>query len=265
MYKQTEEKYKKIMLGFGKGSIYNFGCYLVSLVNGLEKKGYSYTPELLNDLLKKNNGFVGETKNYINVDALDNIFPEIFKGFKRIEPFRDVELKALIEAGKIVVAKVSAIPLGGKAGDTHFVLVTGFQGNVARIYDPWFGDEHLVTFRYSKFGNLLGLRVFDIIPKNDVVKTVGLFEDIPTWAEDELNLKSYAWYDRNSSISFIVKQTESFFQEQKKNDEYEDKIKVLELEKIELHRKIENAKEISDYSLGELFNALIARAKNNNG
>ena len=30
MFKQTEEKYRSIPLGFGAGSLYDYGCYLFS-------------------------------------------------------------------------------------------------------------------------------------------------------------------------------------------------------------------------------------------
>src|SRR3990172_9585050 len=89
-FKQTEDKYKHIYLGFGSGTIYSYGCYLVSLTNVLNVKGYSFSPEGFNDLLKQNNAFIGEFNNYIDVDRLPNILPNIFISFKKAEPWPDI-------------------------------------------------------------------------------------------------------------------------------------------------------------------------------
>lgn len=163
MFKQTEEKYKSVMLGFGTSSIYSVGCYLVSLCNGLNKKGYSFTPESLNDMLKTRNAFIGDYKNYIDVINLDNYFPSVFGEFQQIDPWNDVPTtQELLNGDKVVVCKVNAKAIGGTG--THFVLLTGIVGGVAMIHDPWTGVEEKITVRYGKLGNILGVRIFNIKP-----------------------------------------------------------------------------------------------------
>lgn len=168
MFKQTEAKYKSVLMGFGTGSIHDFGCYLVSLCNGLLTKGYTFTPESLNDLLKKNNAWIGEFRNYIDVDRLDDILPDIFKKYEKIEPWSDMaQLAGYLTAGCVVVAKVDARGIGGSG--THFVLVTKIDGANVMIFDPWYGDEIKVASRYSKYGNILSLRVFYVVAKGGTV------------------------------------------------------------------------------------------------
>mgnify|MGYP001181837852 CR=1 FL=1 len=165
-YKQTESAYKSEKMGFGKGSIYNYGCYLVSLCNGLISKGYSYNPVEFNDLLKREDLFdvsVGSSKNYILVNQLHKELPIIFKGFEYDEPFRDNELFNYLKAGKIVIARVNARGLGRGFSGSHFVLVLSYDGRSASIiHDPWTGTIEPVTKKYRNYNNLLGLRVFDI-------------------------------------------------------------------------------------------------------
>ena len=149
------------MLGFGSGSIYNFGCYLVSLCNGLNDFGYIYTPRTLNELFKNLNLYTGIYKNYINVDQLANKLPNIFDSYKRIEPWSNMEtLEWYLDHDYVVLAKVDARGIGGSG--THFVYIIDTDGENVVIFDPWFGDTILVAERYNKWNNILGLRVFEV-------------------------------------------------------------------------------------------------------
>src|SRR3989304_1067266 len=103
MYKQTEEKYKTIKMGFGAGSIYDFGCYLVALCNGLNQKGYSFSPESLNELLKNVNAWVGPSRNYIDVTNLHKYFPNVFESFQQVDPWNNVPPLSQFISQNIVV------------------------------------------------------------------------------------------------------------------------------------------------------------------
>src|SRR3972149_5328807 len=165
MFKQTETKYRTIMLGFGTGSIYDYGCYLISLCNGLNQKGYSFTPESLNDLFKANNAWVGPYKNYIDVANLNRYFPSIFESFQSIDPWNDVPKSSdLISANLIVLGRVSGKAIGG-IGD-HFVLLTGVENGIVIIHDPWAGKTEKITVRWGNLGNVLGIRIFKIKLQN---------------------------------------------------------------------------------------------------
>ena len=163
MYKQTERKYKSIMLGFGDGSIYNYGCYLISLCNGMNKLNYDFTPESLNQFFKDRNLWVGKYRNYIDVDMLPSILPDMFRSFGKIEPWDNMkQLEKLLDDRCVVLGKVSAKGIGGTG--THFVLIDDTDGVNAVIHDPWTGEYQPVSNRYNKYGNILGLRVFKVIP-----------------------------------------------------------------------------------------------------
>lgn len=170
MFKQTEEQYRYVRLGEGEGSLYSFGCYLVSLVNGLNLHGYSFTPEGFNDLLRANKAWVGPYKNYIDVDNLHRYFPDMFNSYQRIDPWNDVPSTAdLLKKDLVVVCRVSAKPIGG-SGD-HFVLLIGEEKGVAVIHDPWTGTAEKITNRWGKLGNILGVRVFSVRSKAEQVST----------------------------------------------------------------------------------------------
>jgi len=161
MFKQTEEKYRNVPLGFGTGTIYQYGCYLVSLCNGLNQKGYSFTPESLNDLFKSVNAWVGPYRNYIDVDNLHKYLPNIFESYQRIDPWNDVPVgEELLSDNLITLGRVSGVPIGG-TGD-HFVLFTGVENNVVKIFDPWHGNEEPISKRWAPYGYIKGVRIFSV-------------------------------------------------------------------------------------------------------
>lgn len=163
MFKQTEDKYRSIKMGFGDGSIYDFGCYLVSFTNGLNEKGYSFTPESMNDWLKAANAWVGPFRNYIDVANLHKYYPNVFVSFQQIDPWNDVPpTRELLKNDLVVVCRVDARGIGGSG--THFVLLVGEQDGVAVIHDPWTGRTEKITVRYGNLGNILGLRIFRVKP-----------------------------------------------------------------------------------------------------
>lgn len=165
MFKQTEDYYKDLIMGFGSGSVYDFGCYLVSLTNGLFEFGHEYTPRSLNQLFKDKNLWTGEFRNYIDVDRLANVLPEIFTSFKKIEPWNDMAtLEKYLSGDYIVLGKVDARGIGGSG--THFVLITDTDGENAVVFDPWTGEHQPVANRYGKYGNILGLRIFGVKRKS---------------------------------------------------------------------------------------------------
>ena len=210
MFKQTETKYKKIMLGFGNESLYNVGCYLVSLVNGLNLKGWNFTPESFNQLLRDKKLFIGEFKNYIDVDNLFKTLPDIFEFYQRVNAWNEHVLTDSLEKGMVVLGHVDARGISGTG--THFVLILKFENGVVTIFDPWDGKEELVTKKYGKYGNILGLRVFGVHPNKEnasngqlapVEKAYTMLEldkDIPTEIETKYNFKEYPVYDKTKGL-----------------------------------------------------------------
>lgn len=234
LYKQTETKYKSIKMGFGTSSIYDYGCYLVSLCNGLnEVGGWKFTPESFNELLKEKKLFVGEFKNYIDIENLSKKLPDVFIKAETYWSYpTDDILKEALQKDRVVVAQVDARGIGGSG--THFVLVLRFEGNTAIIYDPWYGEETKVTKRYSKYGNLLGLRIFTIktwekpnAEKTECEKRIEVLEDNLEKKIDELIDET----ERNKKLEKEI---------EKNKADYKDKEKYLKLEITNLQKKLSN-------------------------
>lgn len=162
MYSQRQKELHNSALGFGDGSIWNYGCKLVSLSFGLKKFGIDLPPIQLNELLKKEGLFTGSTKNLIN-DALISKLSFI-DSFQRINSFTTQQLSELLK-DHVVIGEVSPIPIGGTG--QHFVLVLAVEGANAIIGDPWWGDELKVAQRYADYGNIKSLRVYKIKPENE--------------------------------------------------------------------------------------------------
>lgn len=169
MFTQTEEKYKKILMGFGTGSLYDFGCYLFSLVNGLVDFDWDYTPEEFNQFLKDKQAWTGPYKNYINVDVLDDILPEIFISFKQIDTWPGFPaIINYLNNNYIVIGKVDARGIGGSG--SHFVrIVDTIENKNTVIQDPWTGLTEPVTNRYNKYNNILSLRIFEVKKNQNIM------------------------------------------------------------------------------------------------
>jgi hypothetical protein len=167
MFKQTEEKYRKITLGNGSGSLYDFGCYLFSLVNGLIDFDWDYTPEYFNQLLRDKKALIGEFNNYINVDLLYNILPDIFVSFKQIDVWPGFPvIEDYLSKNYIIIGKVDARGIGGSG--SHFVrVIDTIENKNTVIQDPWTGATELVTNRYNKYNNILSLRIFEVKRKKN--------------------------------------------------------------------------------------------------
>ena len=162
-YLQRDDQWKLKRLGFGSGTIGSYGCYLTALASGLTRFGWDFDPGTLNDYLKSKDLYTGEFRNYIDVENIAAVLPDMFLGFEKIEPWDDMsQLENFLDGNYVVVAKVSAVGIGGTG--THFVLVDDTSGPNAIIHDPWTGEYQPVATRYGSLGNILGLRVFNIKP-----------------------------------------------------------------------------------------------------
>jgi len=168
---QRDSRWKDTIMGFGSSSIGNVGCYLTSLCNGLNAKGYSFDVASLNTKFKsvpafpdiKQGAWIGPYQNYIDVQNLSKYYSDIFISFQQIDPWGIAPTTAdLIRPDMIALGRVSAVPIGG-TGD-HFVLITGQQNGVAMIHDPWSNTEEPITKRWGNYGYVLGLRLFNVKP-----------------------------------------------------------------------------------------------------
>jgi len=158
IYNQRDTKWGSEKLGFGVGTIHNFGCKITALAQGLLRFGHNYNPSTINTLLKQYNLYTGTTKNLMD-DANIHKLPFI-ESFRRVNAFTMNELEELLKT-HVVIGEVSPIPIGGTG--QHFVGVDSRDGVHAVVTDSWFGDKKRVVERYGKYGNLMSLRVYKVV------------------------------------------------------------------------------------------------------
>ncbi len=218
MLKQTQPQYKKIMLGNGKSSMYDVGCYLFSLVDGLNAMGWDFTPESFNQLCIDKKLFIGEFQNYIDVDNLPKVLPDIFQSFVKLDVWPPANLlEVYTKENYVVVCKVDARGIGGTG--THFVRLLRMDGNTAIIGDPWFGDEQKVTKRYSKYENILSLRVFQVRKKAPIVTQPPM---------QETAIKHFNVKDDKELIQMVERELQFLTDERKNNAGLNETIKNLQ-------------------------------------
>ena len=153
-YCQRNKRYLEEPLGKGVGgsTIYNFGCYFVSLCRQLD-----VDPIKFNTLLLKYD--LWDNENYIKVSELSAKLPTLFKSYKMQDSFSMDEFGAWCSDKNIIaVCKVSALAIGGTG--THFVGEEKRDGANAIIFDPYYGDIIKVADRYGKYGNIKSMRIF---------------------------------------------------------------------------------------------------------
>lgn len=168
---QRDGAWSRKRLGFGTGTIGQYGCVITSIAMCLRERGYNVNPVDVNEKLKEVGGFVGSTKNLVNWSAVYKAFPQ----FKYVgsynyntTPAPLNELDNYLKQGYNVILKMNGYNIGGR-GD-HFVKAERVEGDNVVIQDPWFGEEALITKRYTRdwadtaVEIITGFRVSQITP-----------------------------------------------------------------------------------------------------
>lgn len=156
---QNDEKWKDCKLGNSSETIGGWGCLLTSVTMMLNGIGYSETPEMVNEKMKRAGGFQGAL-------FIPSVLPYIWPNaaYRNMQPCSRssapiAEIDAAVTAGKPVILQVDWNKQVGI--QTHFVLVKGKKGNDYILYDPYKypGDgpdkEVLLTRRYKYNGATL--------------------------------------------------------------------------------------------------------------
>lgn len=129
---QRNSNWSSIKLGYGEGTIGNYGCLLTAITAGVNSKGANLTPAHANEILKKNNGFTDYgTKNLIIWAALTRSFSQIKSNGIPI-PYDNAKAVQMINAGIPVIVMVDGSPIGASQ---HWVLYIGDR----KMMDPWTG------------------------------------------------------------------------------------------------------------------------------
>ena len=152
---QRDAVYKKQKLGNSDLTLYDYGCYLFSLVNGLNQLfGWRFTPISFSNKLRKNNCFSKSNPAYIDPQSVTSL-SSVFSGFERIEPLDTVQKIKDCVGKAVVLGRVSAKYIGGTG--SHFVLILpdAVTAKKVTVIDPWDGKQK--AFGISK---IKGIRIY---------------------------------------------------------------------------------------------------------
>lgn len=127
-FSQRDPKWSEVKLGFGEGTIGQFGCTMTALTMFLNSKGANLTPLQVNQIMKDRGAFYG---NLVWWSKLQQAFPQLTKVGVPL-PYDNNAVKALIDVGHPVIVNVDGSPIGAP---DHWVLFIGDQ----TLLDPWTG------------------------------------------------------------------------------------------------------------------------------
>jgi hypothetical protein len=173
-FSQRDPRWQNILLGFGTGTIGDYGCVLTSVTMMCKYFGKETTPAVLNESMKAVQGFSGTTKNLFNWSYVTKFYPDIiYKGNLNFEttPANIDLIKNQIDKRFPTVIKVEADEVGTPKGD-HFLIVVGYDDNSKLwVIDPWDVNPHAfrLSERYSHNGShedqhiILGIRPYEFV------------------------------------------------------------------------------------------------------
>lgn len=176
---QNDPQWKGQKLGFGTGSIGNYGCLLTSftaILNYFAKQNWS--PEEINDLMKQWGGYAGETKNLWSWKVAEKF--GIKYSLNHSDSYDDTEVKNWIAKGVPVILKVDGKPLGGLS---HYIVALGD----GKVMDSWDG-----TIKPFSSYTPLGYHVYT-------------YEGKPTMSPPQSALQTYLGVDSDATAKNRLK------------------------------------------------------------
>jgi hypothetical protein len=152
---QRDPRWKDIRLGFGDAqtTIGSDGCLITSLAMLAGAYGLPETPASLNEkliALGRNAGFYGALFVW---EAMPRVLPGVSARRRvdcRLVPAPLGEIDAELAAGRPVLIEVDMAP--SPQVDTHWVLISGKQGDDYLISDPWPVDARPGTSLIAGYG-----------------------------------------------------------------------------------------------------------------
>jgi hypothetical protein len=152
---QRDPRWRAIRLGFGdeQTTLGSDGCLITSLAMLAGAYGLFETPATLNEkliALGKNAGFFGALFIW---EAMPRVLPGLSARRRvdcRLVPAPLGEIDAELTAGRPVLIEVDMAP--SPQVDTHWVVVTGKQGDDYLISDPWPVDPQPGTSLMAGYG-----------------------------------------------------------------------------------------------------------------
>lgn len=160
-YNQRDEPWRNDKLGYSNiSTIGTYGCLItcVAMVAS-HATGEAITPPIANERLKAVGGFVpGEANMYFA--KVVEAFPELkLAGYHKWldVPAKLDKLNAVLDRGGYCIIRVDFDPgdetRADPDPDQHWCLVTGREGEVYNIIDPWDGGAHLLPPAYCRAGH----------------------------------------------------------------------------------------------------------------
>ena len=135
------------------------GCALTAVTMVTAAYGYSTNPRQLNRWLTDHGGYIendlllwrqagaatqGSVRwQWMHVPGMVSQLRTDDQDIEDLPPQSVVE--AQLEAGRLVVAEVRL------HGNMHFVVITGHNGRILYINDPWYGDRTTLQARYGTY------------------------------------------------------------------------------------------------------------------
>lgn len=131
----------------------------------------------------------------------------------------------------------------------HILVVSGYDSKGFYLHDPnyWSPRRSEGEYKYYTYAEIdkawnttvdgnAARTVFVVTnPNPNMANLIELKEDIPSWVEDELDLKSYSWYDKHWTFEDWAKGTEKI---SKKNKTLETKVDKLEKQVGQLEKQL---------------------------
>ncbi len=149
---QNDSRWAPLTLGYGTGTIGNYGCTLTCVTMAL---GLSNVNEV-NDRMREVNGFGGSTRNLIVWDKIKEAYPNSVDRVNVQFIYNNSQVLDVLKQNRPVLVQVNGTPIGGTE---HWVLYIGNQ----KLIDPLDGNIK-PTNAYSVMGQWV-----DIVLKNEVI------------------------------------------------------------------------------------------------
>ncbi len=144
-YKQTDSRWANDLMG-GGGRIYDYGCTITSVANGLSGKGIwidgaNANPKTFNTWLKNNGGYSGNFLVWTAVPKLNSRIQWIgrYDGGTSVSAS---QLRSWLDNGKYLI-------IGQVRGGSHWVALENHNGvSTFYVHDPSFSNTY---YNYSDF------------------------------------------------------------------------------------------------------------------
>lgn len=247
LYSQRDSKWASILLGYNKSQPYtigNYGCLITSFGMYIDK-----TPDVVNQILKDNNGFVAGTGNFIwskcTVLGLNQTYvsPE-YTGPVTSQGI--TKMKELLDSGYPLICRIDFNP-STASEEMHFILVTRHDGDIFYANDPWTGTVINLDVYGGVSRAVIQFRAYDKKVTQEAVKDTievytQVFEELvnKSTTTDEVAKK----LGTSTNRDIILGEIEKLIKYEDIIRDKDKKITELQAQLSELQKKLEDQSEL---------------------